>query len=211
MIFYYRFLTIKIPNPLNWNLGFLNYNFKRLFYFFCCNIVRIRNIFRNIFSFKYVGKFKPAILNRSFKGGTVFIIPDTKFAVEPLPSVLFPESQTVILSILIFLTASTCVLTNSGNFSINNNWNAFLDHHQLRLQLHDNLLFVLLRFHTNLLLPSIFAKSHQLLLCLHSNSLCFCLCVNNCFLFCNFSRNYNIRILCRTPLSARAASAFCSA
>jgi hypothetical protein len=49
--------------------------------------------------------FNPAILKRSFKGGTVFIIP-TKLAVEPAPlSPLFQE--TVILSILMFLTAST--------------------------------------------------------------------------------------------------------
>ncbi|MFT7352723.1 MAG: hypothetical protein ACI9XR_002510 [Flavobacterium sp.] len=39
----------------------------------------------------------------------VVIIPETKFAVEELPisPCPFPESQTVILSILIFLTYST--------------------------------------------------------------------------------------------------------
>ncbi|MNE68438.1 hypothetical protein D3C80_1641010 [compost metagenome] len=68
------------------------------------------------------------MLNKSFKGGTVFIIPETKFAVEELPFSLcpLPESQTVILSILIFLTASTCVFTSSGSFSNKSNWNALL-------------------------------------------------------------------------------------
>lgn len=53
-------------------------------------------------------------------------VTDTKLAVELLPSSPLPESHTVILSILIFLTASTWVLTSSGNFSIRSNWNALV-------------------------------------------------------------------------------------
>ena len=60
------------------------------------------------------------MLNKSFNGGTDFIIPEIKLAVDvfPLPALL--PSQTVILSIFIFLTASTCVFTNSGNLSVIN-------------------------------------------------------------------------------------------
>ena len=75
--------------------------------------------------FKYSGRLSPAMLKRSFSGGTDFIIPEIRLAVVE-PSELPPAlSQTVTLSILIFLTASTCIFTFSGNFSINSNWNAF--------------------------------------------------------------------------------------
>ena len=59
----------------------------------------------------------PAILNKSFKGGMDLNIPDRKFAVEGVPFPLPILSQTVILSILIPLIASTCVFISSGSLS----------------------------------------------------------------------------------------------
>ena len=56
---------------------------------------------------RYSGRFRPAILKRSDIGGTDFIRPLRKLAVEPVPSALLPESQTVTLSNLIPLIAST--------------------------------------------------------------------------------------------------------
>ena len=46
-------------------------------------------------------------LNKSLSGGTAFIMLDIKFAVVLPPLPLFMLSQTVTLSILIFLIAST--------------------------------------------------------------------------------------------------------
>ena len=49
----------------------------------------------------------PASAKTSSNGGTDFIRPDRKFEVELLPLAPLPLSQTVTLSILIFLIAST--------------------------------------------------------------------------------------------------------
>ena len=67
---------------------------------------------------RYSGRLRPACSKRSLRGGMDFISPLRKPAVELLPSAPpCPLSQTVTLSILIPLIASTCVLTSSGSFS----------------------------------------------------------------------------------------------
>ena len=59
----------------------------------------------------------PAMSNISFMGGMDFIRPETKPAVAVLPSLPSPPSQTVTLSILMFLTASTWMRISSSILS----------------------------------------------------------------------------------------------
>lgn len=60
----------------------------------------------------------PAILKVSLRGGIDFIIPDRKLAVVDDPFSPFMLSQTVILSIFRFLTASTWIRVSSSILSV---------------------------------------------------------------------------------------------